>query len=136
MNWLRSRSSKSFRSSRPVAIVAAIFGVMTIFSGGTVLFGPSAAQEWAGNYVQFIVWFNFLAGFAYVMAAIGLWLRTMWAIQLAVVIAAATVLAAAGFAFLVLNDVAFEMRTVGALAFRFMFWAAVAVFAHRALSAK
>jgi hypothetical protein len=109
-----------------------IFGVMTVLSGGGVLFGPAETREAAGNYVGFVVWFNFLAGGAYVAAAIGLWLRKNWAAHLSTLIAAATAAVASGFAFLVLRGEAFEMRTVGALAFRFVFWAAVALLAHRA----
>jgi hypothetical protein len=66
---------------RAAALVAAVFGVLTIVSGGRVLFGDGAAA--AGSYVPYIVWFNFVAGFAYVAAAIGLWLRRPWAAGLA-----------------------------------------------------
>ena len=40
--------SPSARWTRPVAIVAGIFGLMTIVSGGLVLFGPPEAQAAAG----------------------------------------------------------------------------------------
>lgn len=113
-----------------------VFGVMTILSGGSVLFGPDEARAWAGNAIPFIVWFNFLAGGAYVAAAIGLWVRQNWAAHLATLIAAATGLAAIGLAVLVLRGAAFEMRTIGAMAFRFGFWAAVAFLAQRAVRAK
>tara|TARA_R110002110_G_scaffold239506_1_gene455438 strand:- start:59 stop:493 length:435 start_codon:yes stop_codon:yes gene_type:complete len=33
----------------------------------------------AGHYGPFVVWFNFLAGFAYVVAGFGLWFRRRWA---------------------------------------------------------
>lgn len=126
------KRAASYRWARPVAVFALIFGVMTIVSGGSVLFGPTQAREWAGNYIRFVVWFNFLAGSAYVAAAIGLWLRRVWAGHLAALIAGATALVASGFAAVVLQGAAFEMRTAGALAFRFAFWAAVAAVAYRA----
>ena len=66
------------------AIVAVLFGIATVASGG-VLFGDGA--EAAGNYVPFVVWFNFLAGFAYVAAGLGLWLRRAWAPWLALALA-------------------------------------------------
>ena len=53
------------------ALVALAFGALTVFSGGRVLFGPEAARAAAGNYVPFVLWFNFLAGFAYVVAGAG-----------------------------------------------------------------
>ncbi|MBW6494674.1 MAG: hypothetical protein K0B16_09005 [Burkholderiaceae bacterium] len=118
--------------ARPVAVIALIFGVITLLSGGGVLFGPQEARDSAGNFVGFVVWFNFLAGGAYVAAAVGLWMRKSWSAHLATLIAAATAAVALGFAVLVLRGAAFEMRTVGAMALRFAFWAAVALLAHRA----
>ena len=117
--------------ARPIAAIALVFGVMTLFSGGSVLFGPPEARVWAGNYIGFVVWFNFLAGGAYVVAAVGLWQGRRWAVWLAALIAAATALVALGFAIVVLRGAAFEMRTVGALTFRTAFWTAIALIAAR-----
>ena len=46
----------------------------------------------AGNYIGFVLWFNFLAGFAYVVAGVGLLAMQRWALWLSVAIAAATLL--------------------------------------------
>ncbi|MCI2395663.1 hypothetical protein [Aliiroseovarius sediminis] len=116
---------------KPVAIIALIFGAMTIFSGGSVLFGPAPAREAAGNYIEFVVWFNFLAGFAYVIAAIGLWLDKVWAPLLAGIIAAATAIIILAFAATIISGTTFEVRTVGALAFRFLFWTIIALATRR-----
>jgi len=110
---------------RVVAVFATIFGIMTLFSGGSVLFGPQMAREAAGAYVPFVVWFNFLAGFAYVAAGIGIWIAATWARGLAGLIAGATVLVALAFAVYVASGGDFEMRTVGALIFRAGVWAAI-----------
>ncbi len=129
---IRSRSSLGFSDFRQLfAMLALIFGAMTIVSGGSVLFGP--AKTWAGNYVGFVVWFNFLAGGAYVVAAIGLWMCTDWAVRLSAIIAIATALVALGFAIVVVLGSPFEMRTVGALALRFSFWTATTRIAKRAI---
>jgi len=53
---------------RLAAVVAVAFGLLTIKEGGTILFGDEAARAAAGNYVPFVLWFNFMAGFAYVIA--------------------------------------------------------------------
>ncbi len=111
--------------TKAIALLALIFGVMTLISGGNVLFGPEQAQEAAGNYMAFVVWFNFLAGFAYVIAAIGIWLNRGWAVGLGALIAVATGLAALGFGFQVAQGGAYEMRTVGALTLRIGFWVAI-----------
>ena len=118
---------------RLLAIVALVFGVMTLFSGGSVLFGPAEAQVWAGNYIRFVVWFNFLAGGVYIVAAIGLWMGADWAVRLSVLIALATAIVALGFAIVVMRGSPFETRTVGALALRFSFWTAVALITKRAI---
>jgi hypothetical protein len=54
---------------RIAAVIAVLFGIATVASGGSVLFGEGA--EGAGNYVPFIVWFNFVAGLFYI-APLGL----------------------------------------------------------------
>ncbi|MCK8485381.1 hypothetical protein MUY21_15165 [Aliiroseovarius sp. S2029] len=117
----------SFTWQKAVATVALLFGILTIFSGGNVLFGPTEARTAAGDYVPFVVWFNFLAGFAYVIAAVGLWLNKAWAIWLASLIAMATGVVILAFAVTVIGGSAFEMRTVGALALRFLFWTVIAL---------
>jgi hypothetical protein len=60
------------RKLRIAAVVAAVFGLATVISGGRALFGDAAAQAAVGQAVGFVLWFNFLAGFAYVAVAVGL----------------------------------------------------------------
>lgn len=114
-----------------VAAVALVFGLATIVSGGKVLFGGEEARQAAGNYMPFVVWFNFLAGFAYVTAAVGLVRRQLWAARLALGIAAATALVFVYFGLFVLTGVSFELRTVGALTLRTLLWTGIAWFACR-----
>ena len=47
------------------AVVAIVFGLATVISGGRALFGGADM----GAVVPFVLWFNFLAGFAYVAGA-------------------------------------------------------------------
>ena len=112
---------------RAAAVVAVVFGVATIGAGGSVLFGDGAQA--AGNVVGFVLWFNFLAGFAYVAAGAGLWLRRRWSAQLALAIAAATVLVFAAFGIHVADGGAFEMRTVWAMTLRSVVWISIAMLA-------
>ncbi len=114
-----------------VAAIALIFGLATIVSGGQVLFGDAAARAAAGNYMSFVVWFNFLAGFAYVVAAAGLATGQAWAARLALVIAVATALAFLVFGLFALAGTPFESRTVGAMTLRTALWAGIAWFARR-----
>src|SRR3972149_4221446 len=73
------------------ALIAVVFGIVTIFVGGKTLFGGTEEMAAAGGIVPFVLWFNFIAGFAYVIAGFGLFLWKRWAAQLSVAIAAATV---------------------------------------------
>ena len=112
---------------RAAALVAAVFGALTVFSGARVLFGDGAAA--AGSYLPYIVWFNFLAGFAYVAAGIGLWLRRPWAAGMALALALLTALFFAALGGHIAAGAAYEMRTVLAMALRTAFWAAIAAVA-------
>jgi hypothetical protein len=116
---------------RAMAVLAIAFGVLTIFSGGRTLFGPEAVRQSAGAYVPFVLWFNFAAGFAYVVAGAGLWLQRLWAARLAAAIAAATLLVFAAFGVHVLTGGAYEMRTVAAMTLRSLVWLGIAWLASR-----
>ncbi len=116
----------SSRLMKALAAVGMVFGALTVFSGWQGLFGDAATRAALGHTVGFVLWFNFLAGFAYVAAGLGLWRGERWGLWLAVALALGTALVAAAFGLHVSSGGAFEMRTVGALALRFGFWAVVA----------
>lgn len=109
--------------------VAIIFGVATLKSGGQVLFGEEAARQAAGAYVPFVLWFNFIAGFFYIVTGLGLWLQRSWAVWLALGLAAATALVFAAFGVYILNDGAYEVRTVGAMVLRTFVWVVIGLVA-------
>lgn len=114
-----------------IALIAIAFGLLTIKEGGSVLFVDGASRAAAGNYVPFVLWFNFLAGFAYVIAGVGLWLRQRWAIWLAVAIAAATAFTFAAFGLHVYFGGDYEQRTVIAMSLRTLVWVVIAAIAWR-----
>ena len=108
------------------AFVAIAFGVMTIKSGGSVLFNLGEARQAAGNYVSFVLWFNFLAGFAYIVTGLGLWMQKGWSAGLAVFLAMTTIAIFAAFGLHIVNEGAYEMRTVIAMTIRSSVWIAIA----------
>lgn len=114
------------------AIVAVAFGVLTVISGGSALFGSAAARAAVGNAVPFVLWFNFLSGFVYVLAGVGLFLWTRWGAQLSALLAVAILVVFAAFGWHVASGGAFEMRTVGAMTLRSAIWVAIAIAACRA----
>src|SRR5690606_28362320 len=97
---------------RIVGAVALFFGLVTVLAGAGALFGGEPAREVVGAAVPFVLWFNFVAGFAYMAAGAGLLMRFRWAAWLSVLIASATVLVFGAFLGHVFLGGAYEMRTV------------------------
>jgi hypothetical protein len=116
-----------------LALVAIVFGIVTIIVGGKTLFGGTEVRNAAGNIVPFVLWFNFIAGFAYVIAGVGLFLWKRWAAQLSAAIAAATIAVFVAFSIHTFLGGTFEARTVGAMIIRSVVWIVIAVSACRAL---
>lgn len=111
------------RALKISAGVAIVFGLLTILSGGQALFGGEAARAAVGNAVPFVLWFNFLAGFAYVIAGIGMFLRHAPAVWLSLAVFAATFLVMLIFGIHIWQGGAYEPRTVGAMILRTGVWA-------------
>lgn len=116
---------------RAISLFAIVFGLMTLKEGGAVLLGNDTAMAAAGNYVPFVLWFNFFAGFAYIAAGIGLWMQKRWAAWLAVAIAGASACILAALGAHVYSGGAYETRTVIAMTARTLIWLAISVFAWR-----
>ena len=119
-------------SSRPrwaavAAVVAVAFGIVTIIVGGKTLFGGPAERAAAGNIVPFVLWFNFIAGFAYVVAGCGVFLWRRWAAQLSAAIAIGTVAVFVVLGIHIFLGGAFEARTIGAMTVRSLVWIVIAV---------
>lgn len=126
------------RSDKPVNIriltgIAVLFGVLTIKSGGQVLFGETLYQKAAGNYVLFVVWFNFLAGFLYIAAGTGIWMRRRWAVWASFLIAISTIIVFAVFGLHILEGGAYESRTVAAMCLRSLVWVSISIFSYRGI---
>ncbi len=112
---------------RPAAIAAAFFGLLTIFSGGTALFGGAAAKAAVGDAVPFVLWLNFLAGFVYLLGAFALYKSSYGAHRIAWVIGLPKLLVFAVLILVALSGTPFERRTVGAMTIRTGFRLAITV---------
>jgi hypothetical protein len=112
--------------------VAIAFGLLTVASGGATLLGELEM----GAVVLFVLWFNTLAGVAYVLAGLGLWQARRWAVPLSLAIFVATLLVFAGFGLHVAQGGAFEMRTVFAMALRSAVWGGIALVARQAFAGR
>ncbi|NQW02264.1 MAG: hypothetical protein HQ483_21350 [Rhodospirillales bacterium] len=115
----------------PIAIFVGIFGALSLKSGGEVLFIDGAGRAAAGNYLPSVVWFNFLAGFAYIAGAVGLARWRPWVAPLAFTIAILTCVVFVALGAHISMGGAFEVRTVGAMTLRSLVWIGVAVAVRR-----
>ena len=114
-----------------IAVTAVVFGLLTIKSGGSVLFVDGPFREDAGNYVPFVVWFNFLAGFIYLIAGGGLWMQKPWAVWISILIVFATLVVFAILGIHILKGGMYEIRTIAAMSLRTVVWALIARVAYR-----
>jgi hypothetical protein len=116
-----------------MAIAAIVFGVVTVLTGGRALFGGLETRADFGNAVPFVLWFNFLAGFVYIVAGAGLLLCRRWAVYASLFVAVSTIIVFVAFGVHVIGGGAFERRTIGALTIRSLFWVAVTILSIRAM---
>ena len=111
---------------RIMSVVSIVFGLLTIKSGGMVLFTDGEAHQAAGNYVPFVLWFNFIAGFIYITTGIGLWLQLNWSALLAKIIALLTLLVFIALGVHIYMGGASEIRTIAAMSMRLTIWSIIA----------
>lgn len=127
---MSNRQLKYANTFRVMSIIAIVFGILSIKSGGMVLFTEGDAHQAAGNYVPFVLWFNFLAGFVYILAGIGLWRQHSFAPPLALAITLATVAVFIVFGAHVYSGGSYEMRTVVAMSLRSLIWFGITLSAY------
>jgi hypothetical protein len=123
------------RLIRIAAAAAAVFDALTVITGTLALFGGGQAQAALGKAVPLVWWFNFLAGFARVAAAIGIWRGLRWGAWAAVALAVLTAVVALVFGVHVMGGAAYEMCKVGALSLRPAFWVVLSAIVMRPLPA-
>ena len=107
-----------------LATFLVLFGLLTIKEGGSVLFFDSTAKAEAGNYVPFVLWFNFIAGFAYVAASIGIFINinAKWTSRLSVIIAGFSAIVLVALFVHIFAGGLYETRTLVAMTLRASIW--------------
>lgn len=118
------------------SFIAIAFGLLTLKEGGLTLFGPPQYAEAAGNYVPFVLWFNFIAGFFYILAGVCIFRQRRAGAILSMLIASLTVIVFGAFAVHIALDGAYEQRTLIAMSVRSLVWIVIAIFARRKLMAR
>jgi hypothetical protein len=112
---------------RILSVIAVVFGLLTLKEGGTVIFDIGSARQAAGNFVPYVVWFNFLSGFFYIAAGIGLWIQKRWAVTLSIALVISIALTYIVFGIHILTGGSHEMRTVYAMALRTSLWGVISI---------
>ncbi|MCF7824659.1 MAG: hypothetical protein K9N35_10865 [Candidatus Marinimicrobia bacterium] len=108
-----------------VSLVAIIFGLMTLRSGFMTLFVPETRAV-SGDVVLFVLWSNFIMGFAYIAAGMGIFMRRSWAKNLSLAIVAITLFTYAAFGVNIVAGGIWKMKTVKAMAVRTVVWLGIA----------
>jgi len=102
--------------------MAILFGIVTLISGGSALFVLHGIAEPAAKIVPFVLYFNFAAGFAYIVTGAGLITLRPWSPAFSAAIALATSVVFAGLGAWILAGNAYEVRTIVAMSLRAAFW--------------
>lgn len=118
-----------------IALLIFIFGSMTVISGGRALFTETGIAT-RGNIVPLVLWFNFIAGFFYLMAALSTLKLKACIKKLSIVLAVLN-----GLVFLyLLNHIyqggLYENRTLIAMSFRTAFWIFFAIYFNKSKMSK
>lgn len=119
------------RREHIIGAVAIVFGIVTVISGGSVLFGPSAVREAAGDVVPLVLWFNTTSGVVYIAAGVGIMLARPWGRRLAWLLVLALAMIFLTLLGLILAGTAWESRTLFAMLLRLSFWSLAAVLVSR-----
>lgn len=119
------------RLQRSLGLAAAAFGILTVFAGFSVIFGGDTTAALAGDVVTPVLWFNAVSGLVYIAAGVCIFRDLPCAGRLANGLTIALGIIGVNLAWHIASGGAFEPRTVGAMVFRFAFWAAIAVYWHR-----
>lgn len=107
------------------------FGFMTLREGGSILFFDGIARQEAGAFVPFVLWFNFLTGFALVAVGVALFRNAKWSFRVSAAVAAFSLLVLAAFLIFVAFGGRHEIRTMIAMPLRTLIWVGIAYWSSR-----
>jgi len=94
--------------------------------------GKAVVLQCDFDFVPFVLWTNFVLGFAYIVAGIGLFLGKSWAKPLSMGIAGITLVTYAAFGIHVAMGGLFKAETVKVMAIRTLLWISIAFIANKA----
>ena len=133
---LKLTPSQTQKNARGAAVLVFMFGLLTLISGSTVLFGPESFSRMAGEVVDFVLWFNVLSVPLYLLAGAGLWRGSFWIVGLSAFMALMCALVLLALLLHISTGEAYESRTLVAMSFRLVFWALLYGFVARRFMTK
>lgn len=113
-----------------IGLIFLIFGLMTILSGGRSLFTESGIAT-RGNIVPLVLWFNFIAGFFYLVASVSIFKMKTCIKKLSLAIAVSSAFVLAYLLNHIFQGQLYELKTLVAMIFRTSFWIIFAIYFHR-----
>ena len=118
----------SFRKKNVwIGLIFLIFGLMTILSGGRSLFTENGIAT-RGNIVPLILWFNFFAGFFYLVASISIFKLKPCVKKLSIAIAISNSIVLVYLLNHIFQGQLYEYKTLIAMIFRTLFWILFALY--------
>ncbi|MCF7825615.1 MAG: hypothetical protein K9N29_03105 [Candidatus Marinimicrobia bacterium] len=108
-----------------ISLIAIGFGIMTVRAGFTNIFVPETRAA-SGDIVMFVLWTNFILGFAYIVAGVGIFQENAWAKNLSLAIAGKTLLTYAAFGVNIALGGIWKIKTVKMMAVRSLVWVGIA----------
>lgn len=112
------------------AVFLAIFGFLTLFLSGSVIFDLFGTRAKEGNYVLMVVLANFLSSFLYLFGAYGFLRGKKWTALLLSISGVVLLSAFAGLMIHVNSGGLYETKTIGAMIFRITVTAVFAMLAY------
>ena len=119
-----------------IAAIVVVFGLLTLFLSGSVIFDLFGIREKEGNYVPLVVWANFISSILYLVAAYGLFKMKNWSVWLLVVSVFILVAAFIGLKIHINDGGLYEAKTVNAMLFRIGLTILIAVVSYSLLKNK
>ncbi|PKL78604.1 MAG: hypothetical protein CVV25_10855 [Ignavibacteriae bacterium HGW-Ignavibacteriae-4] len=98
-----------------------LLGALTLMLSGSVIFDLFGMREMEGNYVEFIVWANFISSILYIYTAVDFIRKRQWNWYYLAVSFIILVVASLGFWFYIENGGIHEPKTINAIIFRIIF---------------
>jgi len=104
--------------TKSIALVLAVFGLITFFLSSSVLFDLFDVRAKQGNYVLFVIWANFISSIFYLFSAYGFIKTKKWTIYLLVFSFILLIITFIGLIIHINSGGLYETKTIGAMIFR------------------